>query len=99
MNQLIGLTSIIKQANNLVSTELDGETALMSMATGHYYGLNFIGSRIWALIAQDRLVSELCALLVEEYEVEPAQCEHYVLNFLNDLARNKLVTVINESTA
>lgn len=98
-NRLIGLQSIIKQADNLVSCELDGETALMSVESGNYYGLDPVGSRIWALIEQDRLVSELCALLLEEFEVEPSPCEHYVLTFLNELAQNNLVTVVDESAA
>ena len=95
-NRLIGLDSIIKQADNLVSCELDGETGLMNLVNGYYYGLDPVGSRIWALIKEDRLVSELCALLLEEFEVEPGQCEYYVLTFLNELAQNNLVTVVNE---
>jgi hypothetical protein len=97
MNQPIGLSSTVKQADNLVSCELDGETALMSMKTGDYYGLDPVGSLIWALIEQDRLVSELCTILLEKFQVEPAQCEHHVLTFLNKLAENNLVTVIDES--
>ena len=98
-NRLIGLQSIIKQADNLVSCELDGETGLMNVANGSYYGLDPVGSRIWALIAEDRLVSELCVLLLEEFEVEPGQCENHVLTFLNELAQNNLVTVVDESAA
>jgi hypothetical protein len=98
-NRQIGLNSIIKQADNLVSCELDGETALMSITNGHYYGLDPIGSRIWALIEQEQLVSELCTLLLEEFEVEPLQLEHHVLTFLNELAQNDLVRVFDESAA
>ena len=97
MKQHIGLGSTIRQADNLVSCDLEGETALMSLETGEYYGLDPVGSRIWALIAQDRLVSELCALLLEEFEVSPAQLEHHVLIFLNNLAQKNLVTVVDES--
>jgi Coenzyme PQQ synthesis protein D (PqqD) len=93
MTLLIGLHSTVRQADNLAFCELDGETALMSTETGRYYGLDPVGSRIWALIASDRLVSELCALLLEEFDVEPAHCAHHVLTFLNELARNHLVVV------
>ena len=75
------------------------EIHYMNVANGSYYGLDPVGSRIWALIAEGRLVSELCALLLEEFEVEPGQCEHHVLTFLNKLAQNNLVTVVDESAA
>jgi hypothetical protein len=96
MTHRIGLNTIIQQADNLVSCVLDGETALMNVASGYYYGLDPVGSRIWALIEQKRLVSQLCTFIVEEFEVEPPQCEHHLLTFLNELAKNNLVKVIDE---
>jgi hypothetical protein len=96
LNQRIGFHSTVKQADNLVSCELDGETALMNLENGEYYGFDFIGSRIWALIEEDHSVFELCALLSEEFEVEPSQLELHVLTFLEELAQNNLVMVVNE---
>jgi hypothetical protein len=95
MKAPIGLSSTIKQADNLVSCDVDGETGLLSVETGRYFGLDQVGSRIWALIAQDRLVSEVCALLLEEFDVEAAPLEHHVLAFLNHLAQNNLVMVVD----
>jgi len=51
-------------ADDLVSCDLEGETALMSVDQGKYYGLDPIGSRIWALLEQARPVVDLCALLL-----------------------------------
>jgi hypothetical protein len=97
MNQRIGLNSTVKRADNLVFCDLEGETALMNVETGLYYGLDPVGSRIWALLEQERSVPELCALLLDEFEVEPAQLEHHVLPFLNQLAKNHLLMVVDES--
>jgi hypothetical protein len=69
----------------------------MSVETGIYSGLDPVGSRIWSLIEENRRVSELCSLLLEEFDVEPAQCQHHVLSFLNDLAKNHLLMVVDES--
>jgi hypothetical protein len=97
MHQPISLSSSIIRAGDLVSCDLDGETALMSVECGKYFGLNPIGTRIWTLIGQPRLVSELCSLILEEFEVEPSQCKHDVLAFLADLAKNNLVQVVDET--
>jgi len=95
----IDLNSTVKRAEDLVSCDLDGETALMSVANGKYYGLDPIGSRIWAFLEQDRTVEDLCGQLVEEFEVEPLQCRQDVLAFLQDLARDNLIKVKDEPPA
>ncbi len=97
MTPPISLSSKVRQADNLVSCDLDGETALMNATTGYYYGLDPVGSHIWSLIGEGRLVAEVCALLLEEYEVEPIECQRQVLAYLSELAQNNLVEVDNKS--
>ncbi len=99
MNPTIRLSCTVKLADDLVSCDLDGETALMSVENGKYYALDPIGSRIWTLLEKARPVSELCTLLLEEFEVEPSQCEYDVLAFLTELAQDNLIKVLDESTA
>ena len=93
MKPPIGLGTTVRQADNLVSCELDGETALMCVESGQYYGLDPVGGRIWSLIEKDRLVSELCTLLLAEFDAEAPQLEYHVIAFLNQLAENNLVVV------
>ena len=98
MNPTIRLTSTVKQAEDLVSCDLDGETALTSVQNGKYYAMDPIGSRIWALLEQARPVSDLCTLLLEEFEVEPSQCQQDVLALLTKLAEDNLIKVVDEPT-
>jgi len=99
MKSPIVLTCTVKRADDLVSCDLDGETALMSVENGKYYALDPIGSRIWVLLEQARTVADLCALLLQEFEVEPPQCQKDVLDFLQDLAQDNLIQVVDESRA
>ncbi|MBW1829607.1 MAG: PqqD family protein, partial [Deltaproteobacteria bacterium] len=66
---LINLESVVVQVVDLVSSSLDEETVMMSVNSGKYYGLDEIGSRIWELIKQPRSVSDLCDILLGEFEV------------------------------
>lgn len=50
VNNEINLNSVVAQSEDQVSTELDGETVLMSIEQGNYYGMDKVLSRIWALI-------------------------------------------------
>jgi hypothetical protein len=99
MDPNIALNYTVKRADDLVSCDLDGETALMSVEKGMYYGLDPIGSRIWVLLEEARPVADLCALLLEEFEVEPEQCRQDVLAFLHELAEDNLIRVVDGPAA
>lgn len=87
------LNSLVKQSNDPISAEVDGELVMMSIEKGNYYGLAGIGSRIWQLIASPIKVSALCDKLVEEYDAEKSVCEADALEFLGELAEQGLIEV------
>ena len=90
----IGMNTVVAQIEELVSSDLDGETVMMSIKNGKYYGMDAIGSRIWELIKQPRSVLELCDILLTEFNVDRERCEKDVLVFLNKLAEDNLVKVL-----
>jgi hypothetical protein len=79
-----------------VSCDLSGESAILNLKAGVYYGLNEVGTRIWKLIQEPRRVSDLRDALLEEYEVEPARCEADIMTLLQALLDNGLIEVRNE---
>lgn len=85
------LSSVVSQTQDHVSTELDGETVLMCIKQGHYYGMDKILSRVWAIIEKPIKVSVLCDQLVREYEVARDKCEEEILDVLNKLLNEKLL--------
>lgn len=100
MNQSdeIGLSSRVRRVEGLFSGELDGETILMSIDKGRYYGMDSIGSRIWKLIEHPIVVSDLCEQLCKEFKVSAEECERDTLNFLNQLAQASLLRAGDETT-
>ena len=95
----INLKSMIQRKDDLVSCDLDGETMLMSVKTGKYYGIDPMGSRIWALLETTRSVFEICTVLLAEFDVERQLCERDSLAFLNKLSQENLIKVVDESAA
>jgi hypothetical protein len=93
MNETIPLTldSLVAQAPDLLASGMDGETVLLSLEQGRYYGLEEVGSRIWELLAAPRRVGDVCATLCREYEVDAATCAADVLDFLRALAAEKMI--------
>ena len=85
--------AIVARNDELLTTEVDGELMAMSVELGTCYGLNRVGTRIWALIAEPRTVDSLCEQLLGEYEVEEAVCRSELVDLLQTLRAEGLVTV------
>ncbi len=88
---LIGST--IVAAKDQVSCDLAGETAILSLRNGVYYGLDALGARIWNLIQETRQVSQIRDVILEQYEVDAARCEFDLLRLIEELAAQGLVAV------
>ena len=90
--KISGADVVVRNAD-LLTTEVDGEVIALSIENGACYGLNRVGSRIWAMIADPRSVDDICAGLLREFEVEPDTCRREVVDLLETLRGDGLVTV------
>jgi hypothetical protein len=90
---MITETSVIARNTDHVSCDLDGETVLMSVETGKYYGMDPVASRIWELIETPASVAAICTQLTDEFDVAAARCREDVLDFVSALAEEGLVEV------
>ncbi|KPL12125.1 thymidylate synthase [candidate division BRC1 bacterium SM23_51] len=96
---MISTQSTVVAARDQVSSNLDGEAAILNLKNGVYYGLDPVGARIWSLIQEPTTVAELRDAIVEEYEVEPDRCERDLLALLRDLAAEGLIEVRDETNS
>jgi hypothetical protein len=91
----IRLESVVVRNDEPIAAKVDGETVILSAQAEAYFGLGAIGSDIWEMIAAPRVVSELCAKLVEEYDVDPQVCERDTIAFLTKLQQDSLIRIID----
>ncbi|UZW14951.1 lasso peptide biosynthesis PqqD family chaperone [Clostridium pasteurianum] len=90
---LIEISSIVSQKRGLDTTDLDGESVMMDIDKGRYYNFNSVASRIWELIEKPISIEEIVTQLLKEFDVDEKKCEAAVINFLNRLNDNELITV------
>lgn len=76
---------------DLLFSDMDGETVMMSIKNGEYYGLDEVGSRIWQLLEKPESAETLTEKLIEEYEVTRETCLSDVMEFMNMLAEKQLI--------
>lgn len=93
MKQVITESISVARATDVVAVEIDGDTVMMRIRSGMYYGLEDVGSRIWELITEPRQVSQVIDGLMEEYKVERAQCQANTLDLLNHLYEEGLIRI------
>jgi coenzyme PQQ synthesis protein D (PqqD) len=83
--------SYVVASDEQVHTSLGDEAVILGLEDGVYYGLDAVGARLWALLATPRRVSDLVALVMEEFDVGEERCEHDVLALLGELAERRLI--------
>ncbi|MGA3131124.1 MAG: PqqD family peptide modification chaperone [Terracidiphilus sp.] len=81
------------RAQEILSTELDQETVLMSIDAGAYYGMGGTARSIWEKLAVPIAFSALVDELVEEYEVPHEVCAADLQKFLTEMEREGLLRV------
>ncbi len=93
MVRKINSQSVVVVTKDQVSADLSGEAAILNLKSGIYYGLDNVGARIWSLVQEPRAVNEVRDAILQEYDVEPDQCETDLLALLEELLSKGLIEV------
>lgn len=86
--------SEIRRSEKQVVQEVSGECVILDLKAGFYYGLDEVGSRVWALIQEPITVEAICDLLTAEYEADRVRCEQDLIRLLQNMAALGLIQVI-----
>ncbi|NWH03405.1 lasso peptide biosynthesis PqqD family chaperone [Desulfobacter latus] len=89
------LDTKVTRSDEVLTSEVDGEVVMMSIDAGTYSGLDAIGSKIWELLEKPITVSEICDIMMSRYDVERDVCEKDVLSFLEDLASDNTIRIVD----
>ena len=87
----IPLTARVVVPDGVLVQELQGESVLLNVNTENYYGLDEVGTRMWAMLSEAPSIADAIDLLLDEYEVERATLERDVDELLTQLLDKKLV--------
>ena len=88
--------TVLVAARDQVSTELEREAVILSLADGVYYGLDGVGAVVWELLREPRSVAELRDAVTAGFAVDAETAERDLLVLLDELARRGLVEAAAE---
>lgn len=86
-------SSKIVAAPEQVSSELAGESVILNLKTGLYYGLNEVGATIWEQIQSPKTFQEICDVIEAEYEVAPENCAADIQELLAEMISANLIKI------
>jgi hypothetical protein len=70
------------------------EEVVLDLASGTYFGLDPVGARIWALMADGKNLGEICDQMLEEYDVTREELERDILRLADELNGQGLIQVV-----
>jgi hypothetical protein len=89
----------IRIAEDVIFRVLDDEAVILNLATGTYFGLNSVGTRLWQLLAEHGSVEQVVAAFLAEYEVEESQLRQELGDLIQQLVQEGLVCGEAEQTS
>jgi len=94
----MGKEQVLIRSRSVVSRVVAGETLIVPVRgkvgdLASIYSFNGTGSLIWKLLESAKTVSELSEAVAREYEVDPAQAERDVGEFVGEMKAVGLVEV------
>ena len=73
--------------------DVGGEAVLLDLASEQYFGLDPVGTRVWALFAVSGQLASVHARLCEEFDADPERIRQDLLALTRELAEAGLVSV------
>lgn len=80
-------------STDVAESPVGGETVLLHLVDGVYFGLDRVGTTIWELLKAGQAPRPICHALTETYAIDLAAAEADVRAFLAELEGRGLVVV------
>ena len=89
----VTLTDSVVVPEAVLCKEIDGETVVLNLDSGVYFGLDAVATDMWRGLQTGVPLNEVASTLETSYEVEPAVLRADLLQLVNQLVAKGLVTV------
>jgi hypothetical protein len=76
---------------HVVLQDVEGESVLLNLDSEHYFGLDEVGTRIWAVLTQAASIQEAYEYLLTQYDVPPDVLRADVEELIGQLVDNGLL--------
>jgi len=89
----MNLTDKITIAPQAVARKVGEELVILHLESGTYFGLDPVGARIWQLMGEGKALTEICEVMLDEYDVTREDLERDALSLAQSLAAQQLISI------
>jgi hypothetical protein len=89
----VPFTARISVPDGVLVRDLDGESVVLNLQTEKYYGLDDVGTRMWAVLTGSDTIQAAFDTLLAEYDVQPEQLRADLEKLIGDLVEHGLLVV------
>ncbi|MET4701454.1 hypothetical protein ABIE65_004501 [Constrictibacter sp. MBR-5] len=84
-----------RQADGVLSAELDGETVMISQETGRYHGLRGSAGLLWDRLETPCGIGDLADALVRRYGLQEGEALDHSKRFVDGLLQRRLIVRVS----
>ena len=89
----ISFESRVRIPQDVLVSQLDGESVLLKLQSECYFGLDEIGTRIWDLLLSSDSIQSAYEAILAEYDVDPDQFRADLTELLDSLVQQGLIEI------
>jgi hypothetical protein len=93
MSQPVSFDARISIPQDVLHQELDGESVILNVESGHYFGLDAVGSRMWSALSQAESIEQACKVLLAEFDVEEQKLRSDLGRLIGELLDHGLLKI------
>lgn len=85
------MTKKYQQKPDLIAADMNGETVMLSVSTGKYFGLKGSAQLIWETLAEPVSIEEIVKEIQQKFDVDEHTSQKDCELFLNELIDKDLI--------
>ena len=83
----------VNRSDDVLMQEVGGEAVLLDLASERYFGLDAVGTHIWAMLADAPTLSQVHTTLCSEFDAPPERIQTDLIALVEQLSEAGLVKV------
>jgi cell division septum initiation protein DivIVA len=96
---MIPFSSWVLVPSDILISQVGGESVILNLKSEHYFGLDEMGTEMWAAITNSESIQTAYEKLLNEYNVEPEQLRRDLEDLLEKLVAHGLVEISDAQLA
>ena len=93
---MASLDTKVSVPDGVMFRDLAGESVLLDIESGRYFGLDEVGTRMWISLQQHGQIRLAARDLLDEYEVQEGQLFDDLVKFVHELTEQRLLRLSDQ---